>query len=129
MRAVHDYLLADAAQSKRLHPGDDYRRWLGLRLVTVAALNGWQGIDPQLYRHHHALQESARRAIKSLERAGLVETQWIWADRHWDEFGNDRDGYGEWHGHLHGYGIHCRLSADEWDRVSAENMSTLRTSE
>lgn len=84
------------------------RRWEGLR--RIAGDIAGRKLDPELLTADHSLIESVRRAVKGLERRGMVETCHIWYDTrrsHDDEYAQL----------VHGSGLHCRLSSDEYGAV------------
>jgi hypothetical protein len=111
-RLVLEFLREETAALKHIwEPGEpeQARRWHGLR-KTARRVTGRDDLDPELYAADHSLIESVRRAIKTLEQRGLVEVAYIYGRPRYDK--DD-----EWHEAVHGQGLHCRLSDEEYARV------------
>jgi hypothetical protein len=89
-------------------PGEA-RRWTGLRFIA-REIRGDE-LAPELLNADHSLIESVRRAIKTLDQRGLIETAYIWYNP--CDYDPDDKWLVEWDKKQQGPGLHCRLSDDE----------------
>lgn len=103
-RAVLDILREEAGRD---HHHGVPRKPVGLR--RLAKQIAGRDLNPELLNADHSLIESVRRAVKTLERRGVVETGHLWYDTH----NPDEKWLAEWQGS----GLHAQLTADEWEAV------------
>jgi len=90
-------------------------RWAGLRRIASKIRGcGTDDLDPELLAADHSLVESVRRAIKTLEQRGLVETAYIWYDARRGDWSDKF--LAEYEGSV----LHCRLSAGEHAAVRCD---------